>query len=325
MVGDISYFATSVSGVVSEVSTIADVDRTMSAGRITPATLAIAGVDDSYKTYNIEIDGNNLGEEIDIITLTAPSGAYFKGEAGNVSEITLNVIDGVSDLFTLHDDYISTFQSGGITAKYDSKSAIVSGTIAGSNLSQDGGNVLADVPYLFEEDFSSFSTLSTSTTHGQISSTNWYRERAQVWSGVVSIQPYNYREFSITSLGYIYTQYMAKLTSAPLSNLKSSADAVDIIVSYGADWNDNKFSNMSLDVGLSTTTGAVTDEMTSVKTISLTNSSAGSSTTTLTAREAELSGAESTHRISWKSNSSSSSGSSGTDNIYIRNVKVSIK
>ena len=138
-------------------------NRVMSAGRITPITLTI---DEAPRTrLRLNIETNNLGEGLTKVTFTVPTGCKFR--EGNTS-YTHNFISQ-SDIIILeyYSNQNSDFQSQGLTVTYESEHALLSNNkISLSHvIPNKANNVDMNVPYLFEENFSSIKTFDHKSAH----------------------------------------------------------------------------------------------------------------------------------------------------------------
>ncbi len=315
--GTLSFRAYGDNGYKSAIISVS-IDKTMEAGKITPITLTVP--DNAAETVlNLSVKNNYLGEDIESMTITAPSGAQFVGGA---TEVTLpyDSVNGCSVSYYA-DDYGDLFNAGSLSITYESEHAIVSGTTAlsGVGIVADTTNsVPCDVPYLFEEDFSTISSsgsteTSTSTIPGL---TGWVGgDRSAWWSGkCVDVRSYS------NFLG----PFDSRMNSATFESfgLKSSA-SVSVLVMFDSDWCKNESSSMSLTVGRASSGNTdAGDTISASSSVSMTSASVTESST-FTNRKVTISGCESSHRIVWETN-----GKNGDwfnyDHVYIDNVKVQI-
>ena len=132
------------------------IDKTLEKGRITPINLTIP--DELPVTWiDFSIVGNNLGEEPQSFTVTAPEGATFRNGT-NTQTFTVNDQNLYSLGFYNEYDGIdngSAMRSGPMTITYDSEHALVSDKQTLTAFTVEGHTpVSLTVPYLLYEDFS---------------------------------------------------------------------------------------------------------------------------------------------------------------------------
>lgn len=144
---------------IGMVSTVSLAGRSFEAGHVTGVRLIPNSVRDYY-TITFRIDGNNLGEDLQSITLTLPDGLCWPGSSS--SEFAYSKEDGslivTGDSFSIkaetEADYLQ-LSGKEVSVRYESEDAIVMETIT---LPQLEGTVKAtaslSVPYLYYEDFS---------------------------------------------------------------------------------------------------------------------------------------------------------------------------
>lgn len=145
----------------------ADVSKQMAAGHVTPVALDCSAPQESYK-IRFTIGTNNLGEDVNTITLTAPAGTLWSANGSSILTIDAkNTIykNGYYDLaFDCFDEAsVAAYRNlnrKSIEATYDSNSAIVRNTFTMNIDSSSTTNVELTVPYLFEEDFNGFAANS---------------------------------------------------------------------------------------------------------------------------------------------------------------------
>lgn len=135
----------------------------MAAGHITPVFLDCSEKVSNYK-IRFTIGTNNLGENVNTITLKAPSGTLWSANGSN--ELTIdakNTIykDGYYDLkFDCFESAsvaaYNNLNGKTITATYDSDHATVSNSFTINTSGSTYTNVALTVPYLFYEDFNGF-------------------------------------------------------------------------------------------------------------------------------------------------------------------------
>lgn len=148
--GDVKLVATGVDGRVSLEKTFT-LNKECLAGHITPLALSVPKV---RPTLRFSIGTNNLGEEIEKLTITDNNGQNFVFNAN-----AQNQYDYVADNLAI----IEQYKGKTFNATFESKSAIVSSTFTmPSNLDGDVNVIPAlNVPYLLEEDFSCIHTAAS--------------------------------------------------------------------------------------------------------------------------------------------------------------------
>ena len=138
------------------------VNKTMAAGAITPITLTVP--DELPVTWiDFSIIGNNLGENPNSFTVTAPEGATFRNGT-NEQTFTVNSDNIYSVAFYSEVDGISIrdlIQNQGLTLTYDSEHARVSEIKKIATTTGNRTSINLTVPYLFYEDFSNISAFNS--------------------------------------------------------------------------------------------------------------------------------------------------------------------
>ncbi|MBR3792734.1 MAG: hypothetical protein IKK27_02185 [Alistipes sp.] len=231
--GEISFQAYDDYGVPTQALSTT-IDKTLSAGHITPVNLTIPTSKYDNVTYiEIEETANNLGEAWNTMTL---SGYTF------VKPFTLETTD--KNVVTPNDAKkykvaivaaASSLQNGAIAASYDSPNAIVSNSIKlPPTISNNLAEVDSQVPYLLFEDFSRIvneeelygnNTYDSSDRNqpGQSLSQlpGWSAARYWAKQGAFRL---NVR-WQMVKIFYSFTStHYGRLDSVPLSALKSSAN-----------------------------------------------------------------------------------------------------
>ncbi len=305
LTGDITFTVYDENGYRSqEISTTVN-EREFRAGEITPLTLTAPEELTDRTTITRTITANNLGEAITKVTFTAPNNGTFINRSNTWSfdvddvpcECTIAYYPSVNG---------SSFDSGEITVEYESESVISSGaSISVAGLATQTVHASSDVvPYLMEEYFASApSGWSVAGYSGSSLSS----------SGSAMIRNYHDRSWGLFT-GYTHTDSPSRMTSATLSTIKSGK-TLSVNVSFSAKWTQNKV-DMSVTVGGATGT-ALDDAISGGGDIELTSSSSAST------KSQTVTGITSTSRIAWK-NKPSGEPSSGSDDVYIDDVKVSI-
>ena len=137
------------------------VNKTMAAGAITPITLTVP--DELPVTWiDFSIIGNNLGENPNSFTVTAPEGATFRNGT-NEQTFTVNSDNIYSVAFYSEVDGVpirDLIQNQGLILTYDSEHARVS-EIKKIATTGNRTSINLTVPYLFYEDFSNISAFNS--------------------------------------------------------------------------------------------------------------------------------------------------------------------
>lgn len=138
------------------------VNKTMAAGAITPITLTVP--DELPVTWiDFSITGNNLGENPNSFTVTAPEGATFRNGT-NEQTFTVNSDNIYSVAFYSEVDGVpirDLIQNQGLTLTYDSEHARVSEIKKIATTTGNRTSINLTVPYLFYEDFSNISAFNS--------------------------------------------------------------------------------------------------------------------------------------------------------------------
>lgn len=138
------------------------VNKTMAAGAITPITLTVP--DELPVTWiDFSIIGNNLGENPNSFTVTAPEGATFRNGT-NEQTFTVNSDNIYSVAFYSEVDGVpirDLIQNQGLTLTYDSEHARVSEIKQIVTTTGNRTPINLTVPYLFFEDFSNISAFNS--------------------------------------------------------------------------------------------------------------------------------------------------------------------
>lgn len=143
----------------SDLEPISLAGRNFAAGHITSVALRPQSLGSVYRVI-LSLDSNNLGEDVQKITLTFPSAITWEGVSYSSMEFTkedLSVI-GIGDSFelrTIEQSEFAALPGQKVTVSYESENAIVSEEIT---LSAEFGSTVMEVslncPYLVFEDFS---------------------------------------------------------------------------------------------------------------------------------------------------------------------------
>lgn len=250
MKGEISVISYGVDGLVSQSVTSSEVNLSMGAGEISTITLSAGDVDieASYNYFDFKLGTNNLNEDVETVTLTAPSGATFMG---GVDSLTLDFKSSQTASYRVYylvnQKTADIFESGEIAVKFESANALLSGdAIAGSSISSSKGDEMkVEVPYLLFEDFNNVTAFSngdniavgdTTSESGDsrtITLTN-YGFKQNGWTGDrvgsdgEAIRVTGRIEVALS----INTYYNGRLDSPALSGLKNSGVKIKVEYDY---------------------------------------------------------------------------------------------
>lgn len=218
----------------------ASADRTFAAGHTTPINYNVPGLGRMFTRLNFRLDeagANTLGEEIDSFTVTAPEGWVF--EDGTRSR-TFQV-SGTGDYLIRFRDYPNqTAETSGFQVTYDSEHALLTETFTLPAVTPETLNQVAAfrVPYLFEEDFSGVNGAGHDDDKytGNASGYDLQDMNLPGWSGQRVGSNAEARAVRVHSRHEgawgINAYYNGRITSAPLSNLKSSTQPVSVKITF---------------------------------------------------------------------------------------------
>lgn len=159
--------------------------RNFQKGHSTPVKIIIKDVIDYPYKMTFKLAGNNLGENVNSITLTAPKGCSWTENGSEVYTYTTGkeIMTGEEIVFRFEDKaQYRAFSGKSISVTYDSENAITYQAVTVPDLSSsNSASVSLTVPYLFYEDFSaipSFNDGHDSPTVGAKSDT---------WVGITDV------------------------------------------------------------------------------------------------------------------------------------------
>ena len=162
--------------------------RNFQKGHSTPVKIIIKDVIDYPYKMTFKLAGNNLGENVNSITLTAPKGCSWTENGSEVYTYTTGkeIMTGEEIVFRFEDKaQYRAFSGKSISVTYDSENAITYQAVTVPDLSSsNSASVSLTVPYLFYEDFSaipSFNDGHDSPTVGAKSDT---------WVGITDVSSY---------------------------------------------------------------------------------------------------------------------------------------
>ncbi len=339
--GTLSFRAYDNAGQMSEIISVS-ISKEMEAGRITPITLTVPSM--LTKSYlNFTIGNNNLGEDVETITITAPSEALFDN---GLSSVTLPISDNNEYSVSYNTaDYGAKFKAGSITVSFESENAIVScDPISLSEVVENNivANLYAcDVPYLMSNDFSSVNQDFEYYTDPGLSSASHYKTTLDAYglTGWTADRCGGVTQTSIRTMArmegsYIRTTYEGRIDSAPLSAIKDGK-GVKIKVTYNYSGSKNEYAGSEVGTayythGYTTTSGTISGS-TSISTKIGSNMATGEdgSYTNITSNGSfsSTSTCGNTTRISWLVgyiDRDREFATGGNYWLYIDNVKVQI-
>ena len=152
------------SSMIAQVDPIDLRARDFQAGHSTPVKLKVTAITDYPYSLTFKVAANNLGENPNSITLTAPSGCVWTDGGTNVYTYSpgSQIEVGHQIVFRFEDEAAyKAFSGKSISVTYDSDNALMYQTVTVPDLTATAaGNVSLTVPYLFYEDFSGVSTFN---------------------------------------------------------------------------------------------------------------------------------------------------------------------
>lgn len=234
--GTVRFTAYDENGYQSESLTI-ELNKTLEAGKITPVNLTIPQ-ELPVSWIDFSIVGNNLGEDPQSFTVTAPEGATFRnGEATQTFAINsenkyslafYNEVDGIAvgDLLSRE----------GVTITYDTPNVLISQQTAVTVQPEGHTSTNLTVPYLYYSDFSWISAefhINDEHSSANAGSKSGSFPDNPAWTGGriggypgTSVRVSCHREF--------FVDYDARLDSEPMANIKEGASVkVQVLFDYG--------------------------------------------------------------------------------------------
>ena len=217
--------------------------RNFQAGHSTPVMLNVRELIDFAGMITFTVAANNLGEDPNVITLTAPAGCNFGDGGTNVYRYDpgrkIQVGEKIVFRFETDVDAYMAFSGQQISVSYDSDNALMSETVTMPSITQHGKTEAAlTVPYLLFEDFScvyaegeSYGNNSYSSSEreqpgssldGCMSHTGWNAARYWTTGNSIRINT-RYQCVSVSLLGYKLTyasSHHGRLDTPQLSGLK---------------------------------------------------------------------------------------------------------
>lgn len=221
-------------------ATISLKGRDFAAGHSTPVRIIPSSVSNFCKVY-VDVVSNNLGENVQTITLTAPSGCKWSdnGSETYVYDPGTDIDAGHSFVLEYEDESAFRTLSGrDVTVTYDSEHVRISETVSIGNL--DGrysANLKLNVPYLLYEDFSTVQTFSAKdeyvTSNAGSKDAHFFLDG---WSGG-RIGAQAGKCIRIACRRETSVDYDARVDSAPLRGTLKKPANLSVEFDYGADNN----------------------------------------------------------------------------------------
>lgn len=226
--------------------------RTFAAGHTTPIEYNIPEMEIRYTIVNFRYADNGsstLGEPVNSFTFTAPEGSTF--DNGERSRVFARTDDNCYTM--VFKEFTDNLSGRAITVTYDSEHAVVSNSFTMPQLVAETTNDVAtlDIPYLFEEDFSSLTTSAgsddnpgvggTSVVDGNrtgvdlsqwgLSTSGWTAARVGVQAGGSSNGAVRICA-RVENQSFKSNTYNARIDSAPFDCIKPEAAGIQVRVTY---------------------------------------------------------------------------------------------
>lgn len=229
--------------------------RAFEAGHITPVPLRPVPEQTRPRyTVHFTLASNNLGEDLQNISLSLPEGVNWPGTDSNTYTY-VNADGGLLSkgesffLETLDEKQFRTLSNREVAVRYESENAVLHDTLAIADLSTAvSASLSLDCPYLFFEDFSGVKSFSSNDEYSWSSAgsfspetflNGWSAARAGAQTGT-AIRLACRRETSV--------DYPARADSPCLSGLKDGKN-VDIVVQFDYSMNEKSGGIGPEDVG----------------------------------------------------------------------------
>lgn len=325
------------------------VNKTMAAGAITPITLTVPN-ELPVTWIDFSIIGNNLGENPNSFTVTAPEGATFRNgtneqtftvNSDNIYSLGFyNEIDGVNN-----GDLI---KNGITTITYDSEHAVVSEKKQLSFTANGRNSINLTVPYLFFEDFSgltpSFENSTEFTTSDPTNPDAITLDPYQLtgWTGarIGGLEKSSLRIAAHYESGLGFANKLnGRVDTPPLSQIKAGKTPnINVTFNYGADKYEKVNAGSALpiyDAGYTTNSNAIKGDQNIEHTV-LSGVSVQIDGNKDNTKRYDLSNAHSNSfsvpacsnntRLSWKVSTNRGGEFAGNGNywLYLDNIRVSI-
>ena len=335
--GDVRFTAYDENGYQSESLSV-PFNKTLEKGRITPVNLTIPP-ELPVTWIDFSIVGNNLGEEPQSFTVTAPEGATLRNGT-NTQTFTVNDQNHYSLGFYNEYDGVANgeaMRSGPMTITYDSEHAVVSEerTLSAFTVG-DHTSMSLTVPYLLYEDFSGVSGRDQTDATEELSGyqlPGWSGSRFGLQANTAAMI-YTYKGTSTSSID----DDQGRLDTPRLTGLKEGAN-VSLRVQYNVSGTkaEGTLSNPKIlyskyEFGTDTKTGALNGDDNAIESVFYEEKPGtdGSYTNIPYARDIVVTGCTNRHRLSWRTLITIEGGSwwsvitAKTVYVYLDNIRVSI-
>lgn len=316
--------------------------RTFAAGHVTPVPLKPTQTHDRPK-MRFRIAANNLGEDIQKITLTAPDDmtwdlsvrvpegfTYTNGD----KDITISAPQGETvgtqdhfDLVLYAKADLQSLAGKSVTATYESQNAIVSGAVVipADAAANGAATISLNVPYLLQEDFSGVTGYAPDWRNSTNPTAVWLNDYGlNGWSGS-RIALHNGQCAQVSVRHETVAQYPGRLDT-PLLPLKEGA-AVKVRVTFNAQRsNEYVYLTCGMVEGNDLLKGNYGANSTTTITPSL-NESASAYNIPATDYTFDLDGVNANNRISWVVERKYAGGNAilmRTWHTYIDNIRIQI-
>ena len=312
--------------------------RTFPAGHITGVPLRPYEIKD-YFSLTFTLAGNNLGQDVQKLTLTLPEGVNWPDSGSNVLEYA----DADGSLFLVGESFrlstrsrsaFSALSGQSVSVSYESADAIVSETLILPDLSTAvSAGAELHCPYLLFEDFSGIVSFNSGDKHSASNlgdkspytfGDGWSVARAGGSEGK-AVRMAAHREWMAT--------YDSRCDSAPLRGIKDGS-SVDVVLTFNYSMNREEGGlgsapklGATVHVGWNDNLDGISSGNTSgtfVESFHV-NENTGSYDNIDKEHSTAIPGMTNARRISWREVADGTSGTSnGTYWLYLDNVRVSI-
>ena len=322
----------------SDITPIILRGRTFPAGHITGVPLRPSEIKD-YFSLTFTLAGNNLGQDVQKLTLTLPEGVNWPDSGSNVLEYadadgSLLLVGESFRISTRSESDFRALSGQGVTVSYESADAIVSETLILPDLSSAvSASAQLHCPYLLFEDFSGIVSFNSGDKHSDSNmgdkspytfGDGWSVARAGGSEGK-AVRMAAHREWMAT--------YDSRCDSAPLRGIKDGS-SVDVVLTFNYSMNREEGGlgsapklGATVHVGWNDNLDGISSGNTSgtfVESFHV-NEETGSYDNIDKEHSTAIPGMTNARRISWREVADGTSGTSnGTYWLYLDNVRVSI-
>ena len=210
--------------------------RAFEAGYSTSVKLKITNAIDYGRVF-FTVSANNLGENANSITLTAPEGCVWGNTGSNVYTYRPGYEISAGERFEIMFEDIDAYRNlseKSITVTFDTEHVNTSQTIIMPDMSSGSiAEISASMPYLLYEDFSSVGTFSSNDAYSSsfVSGSKGAHSFLNGWTGG-RIGAEAGKCIRIACRRETSARYPARVDSAPIIELKKKADIV-VTFDYG--------------------------------------------------------------------------------------------